>query len=67
MVNARGGDERKEIRGGARNCVNDWTRGVVVRARNRLAHLKNDNLTVDPTRRSAVVTIDGCFLFLKMV
>jgi hypothetical protein len=49
MMNARGGDGRKENRRGARNCVNDWTRGVVVRARNRPTHLKTDTLMGDPT------------------
>lgn len=48
MVNARGGDGRKEIRGGARICVIDWTRGVTLRARNRATHRKGVNFMEIP-------------------
>lgn len=49
MVYVRGGvgSGRRENRGGARICVNDWTRGAVSRARNRV-DLREFTLTTIP-------------------
>lgn len=62
MVNVRrGGDGRKEIRGGARIGVEDGrSRGVVLWARNRRTQLQKDNLTKIPMQVGIKINLVLC-------